>query len=500
MADGMDERGDGQEEEREREIGEEDKEVDDDMQPEPGFSLPAPEGTKRKDAVSKITIGGQTITIPARLAGLPETVIVDAAKAAMSRLQTMAAVHGGFVVILSLSHTAILGKIEGGKVRGTPQQKEVLRQILTNGTINRDPDAIGLRLTSIECFKPPPGMNLHKLNFAGVGAISCVDETGDSKVQINESSYYFIIHQIILGCLAVDGDFHSKSKNIISEIQSTFTPVLKENAASRVKELGAVVGRIKDSHGIAKAKSNTKAKSNAKDKVPMEKISRCSTQLFQDLNLRLGLGLSSHHVTDSTCIFNKKYLRIGKNSQEHYPALDWHVTVFDNTGTILVGNIFDPNPGRPGGLSTQIPPNAYDYLGDSWMPDCSWMMDLITVIKIIKHIDIVTTKDILQVLYENGITNVIFIDGGCNEFRDDDRKIMIPCGPNDDCLSLQCDSCSELPPKHPTGGGGAMTNKKLKKTKKKARIVRTVRGRRMRKSYKRYKRYKTYKRSKTYKR
>ena len=184
------------------------------------------------------------------------------------------------------------------------------------------------------------------------------------------------------------------------------------------------------------------------------------------------------------------YLRVNKNAGEHHPALDWHVTAFDKAGNILVGNIFDST--KPNGHSTQIPPVVYDNLGDSWTPDDSWAMDLITVIKILTGNDLVTTKDILGLLNEKGIINVIFIDGGCNEFRDESKKIIIPCGQGDPALSIPCVGCNTLPPVHSRGG---MKNKKTKTTKKKARIVRTVRGRRkMRKSYRRYKRSKTYKR------
>jgi hypothetical protein len=469
--------------------GEGEGEEEDDMQTEAaaaGFSFPP--RPKGKVAVSKKTIDGRTIYIPTMLASLDETALKTAANVAISRLQTMSG-PGGLVVILSLSHTAILGKIEGTKVTGAKQQKEVLAQIRDTGGVTRDPDAFGLTLKSIDCFKPPAGMRLHKLNFAGVGAKSCVGSSGNPKVQIADDSYYSIIFQIIQYRLT-DPTVHARTfdsvaKKIFEDVDTTFRPVLKVNDAVRVKDLNALYDRLKlkiteQPQGIGK-----------KLQLPLLKLTNLSVAQFQSSNLDSGLGLSSHYITDSDCMFNKKYLRIGENAEEHYPALDWHVTAVDKDGKILVGNIVDLDRDDDGTRSTQIPTQAYEFLGDGWRPDITWMMDLITAIKIIRGIDIVTTKDILEVLQENDVVNVIFIDGGCNEFRDETRKIMIPCGQGDPSLSIRCVSCSGPVTGHSRGG---MKNKKIKKpktTKKKARIARTVRGRRkMRKSSKRYNTYK----------
>jgi hypothetical protein len=434
-------------------------------------------------------IGDKMITIPASLASIREDILVAAAKTAISRLQTM---HGptGFVVILSLSHTAILGKIEGKGLTTDQQKREVLK-ILEKSRIHRTPDAFGLKLKAVDCFRPPTGMSLYKLNFAGVGALSCIGASGDPKVPITDASYYSIILQIIHYYLTTvetnpDRTFDSISKQIFDHIETTFRPVLKGNDEGRVAEFNVLYDRIiRDKDKAAARGGITKGISKSvKSAIPLEKIKKLLVAVFQSDNLESGLGLKCHHITDAVCMFNKKYMRIAKNAVEHYPALDWHVTAIDINGKILVGNIADL--ARPKGHSTQIPGMAYEVLGESWTPDITWMMDLITAIKILGRIDIVTTKDILDILNANGVVNVIFIDGGCNEFRDGTKSIS--CGQGDECLGITCGDCSERLPTHPKGGG--MKNKKTKTTKKKA----SVRGRRMRKSYKHYKRSKTYKR------
>lgn len=461
-------------------------------------------GKKSKVPVVKRTINYQddtskmitpkTITLPPALAALYDDDLKRAAQMAISRLQTMAG-ENGLVSILSLSHTAILGKIEGKKITGTKLQQEVVTQVRGTGGVIRDPDANGLTLKAVDCFTLPTGMNLHKLNFAGAGAISCVGATGDPKVQITEDNYYYIIFTTIRYYLMhpipnEDGSpvtVESIAKNIFGHIDTTFRPVLKRDQAKRVADIRAVYRRINDmpptpKGGIAKPIH-----------LPLLKLKDLCVSDFQTDNLDRGLGIQQHHVTGSVCMFNKKYLRIGENAQEHYPALDWHVTAFDINGNILVGNIFDPT--KENGHSTQIPPVIYDCLVDSGKTfnDPSWAMDLITVIKILTGNDLVTTKDILGLLNGLGIVNVIFIDGGCNEFRDESKRIIIACGQSDPSLSIPCVSCSGSLIGHLRGG---MKNKKIKTMKnKKARNVRTVRGRRkMRKSYRRYTRSKTYKR------
>ena len=458
-------------------------------------------GKKPKVPVVKRTINYQddttkmitpkTITLPPALAALSDDDLKRAAQMAISRLQTMAG-ENGLVSILSLSHTAILGKIEGKKITGTKLQQEVVTQVRGTGGVIRDPDANGLTLKAVDCFTLPTGMNLHKLNFAGVGAISCVGATGDPKVQIAEDNYYFIIFTIIRFYLLTpnkDGSPHtieSIAKNIFDDIDTTFRPVLKRDQAKKVSDIRAVYKRIIDTPATTKGGI---AKS-----IPLLKLKDLCVSDFQTDNLDRGLGLQQHHVTGSVCMFNKKYLRIGENAQEHYPALDWHVSAFDINGNILVGNIFDPT-NSVNGRSTQIPPVIYKCLEDlkTTFTDPSWAMDLITVIKILTGNDLVTTKDILGLLNRLGIVNVIFIDGGCNEFRDESKRIIIACCQSDPALSIPCVGCGGPLPGHSRGG---MKNKKIKTTKnKKARNVMTVRGRRkMRKSYKRYKRSKTYKR------
>lgn len=161
-------------------------------------------------------------------------------------------------------------------------------------------------------------------------------------------------------------------------------------------------------------------------------------------------------------MMNKEYLRYNDNPKEHLPGEDWNINAYDKNGIRLIGNIPDGS-------------------------DDSWRMDLITLVKILKQTDKVTTEDILGLLYVNGIRNIVFIDGGCTVFCGDGG--MLACSGCHPSLDIICDTCQTSLGKHPHGGG--MKNKKIKKTTKKKA---TIRGRRMRKSYKRYKRSKTYKR------
>jgi hypothetical protein len=199
------------------------------------------------------------------------------------------------------------------------------------------------------------------------------------------------------------------------------------------------------------------------------------------------------------CMLDKEFLRDDKvkSHVEYYPSLDWHITVVNNAGIIIVGNLLLPDFLTRGAKSTQIPQDVHDAIMQGFPTDpvqqqiwaASWMMDLITLIKISEGVDTVTTSIILNFLHINRIINVIFIDGGCNVFYD--NGTMIACGPCDSALDTPCTSCNTIMQNHALGGG--TKNKKLKKTKttkKKARIVRTVRRRRMRKSSKRYKTYK----------
>jgi hypothetical protein len=211
---------------------------------------------------------------------------------------------------------------------------------------------------------------------------------------------------------------------------------------------------------------------------------------------QLALRTIDHGTKTVECMLDKEFLRDDKLESyvEYHPSIDWQITLVDKAGNIIIGNLLLPDFLTRRAKSTQIPQDVHDATiatfrdgqDDPNIWAASWMMDLITLIKISEGVDTVTTSIILNFLDDKGILNVIFIDGGCNVFYD--NGTMIACGPCDPALDTPCTSCNTIMRDHVLGGG--MKNKKIKKTKKKARIVRTVRGRRMRKSSKRYKTYK----------
>jgi hypothetical protein len=348
---------------------------------------------------------------------------------------------------------------------------------------------MGLTLETMECFNPPHGMTVYKQNVASIGAKSCMGLIADNRVRVNEAeNYYLQIFRIIQDMTAAHPAPVSLASHIFKAVESKFKPILLADYSETSRAAQAAYAAIIEAHGQGLSVDAAK-------QLQLQEIKNLATGGIQIHNMKRGLAFKHHHVTESTCLLNKKYLRLDAGHEEHYPALDWHVTEIDKTGKILVGNVLDPTQANL--QSTQIPDDMHAAIMQNFphtqTEKASWMMDLITVIKIITGKDIVTTRDILEVLRTNGIVNVIFVDGGCNEFRDQRSGESIACAECDPSLQLICAGCGLQASKHPLGGG--MKNKKIKKTtKKKSRNVTTVRGRRMRKSYKRYKRSKTYKR------
>jgi hypothetical protein len=445
-----------------------------------------PEGQKGK-IVSKKKIDKKMITLPANLVGLIPATLQAAATRAISRLQTMSG-PSGVVVILSFSHTTILGRITG-HTSSKKIREDIVGNVVKHNRLSREPESMGLTLETMECFNPPAGMNLYKQNVASIGAKSCMGSMVDNSVPVDEAAnYYLQIFRIVQTDMRTDHEtLDSLASSIFNAIETTFKPIFLDNHREMARDAQAVYDSIIKYH-------EEQGLDAAARLVPLQKIKELATLGIQIHNLESGLAFRQQHVTASTCMLNKKYLRLDTGREEHYPALDWHVTAIGRNG-ILIGNVLHPT--RPNSQSTQIPDDMHAAIMQrfpSGQPDqvekASWMMDLITAIKIIRGIDVVTTRDILEVLHENGVLNVIFVDGGCNEFRDQTSGESIACADCDPSLQVTCETCSGSAGTHPFGGG--MKNKKP--TKKRVRNGRTVRSRKMRKRSKRYKRYKTYKR------
>ena len=100
-----------------------------------------------KKTVSRKKINGKMITLPANLVGLPPGVIVAAANMAIARLGTMVG-QTGSVVILSFSHTVILGKIINHKSKPNVRD-EIVKNVVQHGTLSREPESMGLTLETM---------------------------------------------------------------------------------------------------------------------------------------------------------------------------------------------------------------------------------------------------------------------------------------------------------------------------------------------------------------
>ena len=407
------------------------------------------------------TIGGVNVTLSKNLERLTDE-LETAANTAIRRLSTEAGLTG-LVIITSFSHTAIIAEIQGN-TRDKSSQKRQLVEDIEGDAVQVEPGSVGTTLNKVACFALQRDLNLHKLNIAGIGAKSFVDP-----------EYIKEIIDIIKkpsGVLASTPE--TIANQIIKDIIVRLQPRLSKDAIEKfipyTKYKFDSIRQLIESE-LKKASKHYKPGvlifqhlSKAAQKRVIDRtfydplVSAVSYQFHYD-NLHSGAAFRTFQ-TSGSCMMNKEYMRQDV-VEEHQPQMDWHISAFDKNGDQLIGNM--PHP-----------------------LDNSWKMDLITIVKILKKTDKVTTKDILDLLYENGIRNVVFIDGGCNVFCGDGG--MLACSGCHPSLDTICPHCNIRVKYHLRGG---MKNKKIKKTKKKGR---TVRGRRMRKSYKRYKRSKTYKR------
>jgi hypothetical protein len=436
---------------------------------------------QHRDPTISVTIEGASITLSANLKDVGEADLKASANRAIERLRSQEEGPTGVVIVLSFSHTAIISTTEGTPLDNIEQKKQAIDSLAKSAKSTREPESLGLSLKQVSCFTPPPHMNLNKLNIAGIGAKSLMDSEKVSSI------YAFVMRQI--GMMQFEPPA-SIATAIVDGIVKELQPILIAQAAELVKayhgpRLDAMRKLIASEISAFEKRTETSgtmfdqlpkaAQSRVIEKTPYSGLVETAVFGIHHDNLMSGEAFKTFQHTDQSpqpCMLNKTYVRYN-DPKEHLPGIDWNCSAIGRQG-ILIGNI-----------------NISDTPLAAGVVDNSWKMDLITIVKILKKTDQVTTKDIIYLLHANGIINVIFIDGACNVFCSDDG--MIACGGCDTSFDVRCDECQTYVGSHPWGGRGM----KNKKTKKKARIVRTVRGRRMRKCYKRSK---TYKRSKPYKR
>lgn len=410
------------------------------------------------------------ITLSKDLESLTEAELVDAANTAIRRLQPEQG-PTGLVIVTSFSHTAIIGEIEGATTDTFQQRRSVIETLATGNPVNSEPESQDASLKKVACFALPPDLNLHKLNIAGIGAKSFVSpDYIEQIVRIIQQQQHVLASnnapEIIANKIIKDivDNLHPL---FIDEAKKVFKPytdyrfnAIRQLINSELKKSSKRNPAVLTFQHLSKA-----AQKSIVGKTPYTPLVNAVAYQFHYDNLEAGAAFT-HSTQRGSCMMNKEYMRQDK-VEEHQPpvAWDWRITLFGKNGNVLLGNT-------------------------SSTTDPSWRMDLITLVKILKQTDKVTTKDILDLLYANDIKNIVFIDGGCNVFCSYDRTQMLACSGCHSSLDTVCSECNIRVGDHHWGG---MKNKKIKKTKTTKKKA-TVRGRRMRKSYKRYKRSKTYKR------
>jgi hypothetical protein len=467
------------------------------------------------------------ISVPPGLEGITREEKVAAVESAIARLKTESG-ENGLVVILAFSHSAISSKIQG-EVKSVPEQRmDHARELLIHGKVTASPASAGLTLEGVECFKPPENMALSKLNFSAIGAEGCITASSDP-TKPDPNNYYLQLFRAVQSNVTkypiwTHGISHIANA-IFNELDQKIKPNISKDALAWVTDFAKPTrdefyNQIKKEHQPKKRKGKTKStpsrRSNSASptsphrrvrsrspsppkpsshnligifdsisKAAKERVINKNSYIrmneafrFENHHRNLETGRSFQKVHKTDCMINKQYLR---NSPwiEHYPGLDWNLTLVSKNGTILVGNLLVSISNRSAAeeWSTLITTDMHA----GFTADYSWMMDLITLIKIVKNTDTVTTESILNFLHENGIINVIFIDGGCNVFCD--SHAVITCTSDHPQLGMKCYNCNRLIGPHPLGGGGGGGKKKEK------RRIRTNR-RNKRRKYKTHKRYK----------
>lgn len=415
------------------------------------------------------------ITLSKDLESLTEAELVDAANTAISRLQPEQG-PTGLVIVTSFSHTAIDADIQGATTDDTLTQRlGVIETLATGNPVNSEPESVDASLKKVACFALPPDLNLHKLNIAGIGAKSFVAPVYiEQIVQIIQQQQQQQQHVLasnnapeIIANKIINDIVDNLHPRFIEEATKVFKPYTDYRFDAIRKLIESELKKAsKRNHAVLTFQHLSKAaQKSIVGKTPYTPLVNAVAYQFHYDNLQAGAAFT-HSTQRGSCMMNKEYMRQDK-VEEHQPpvAWDWRITLFGKNGAILLGNT-------------------------SSTTDPSWRMDLITLVKILKQTDKVTTKDILDLLYANDIKNIVFIDGGCNVFCSYDRTQMLACSGCHSSLDTVCSECNIRVGDHHWGG---MKNKKIKKTKTTKKKA-TVRGRRMRKSYKRYKRSKTYKR------
>jgi hypothetical protein len=477
------------------------------------------------------------ITVPPGLAGITPKQRDDAVKTAIARLGSEVGPNG-LVIILAFSHSAINSKILGETRPVLEQRTQQVREFLTLGHVTTSPASTGLTLEKADCFKPPLEMEFHKLNFSAIGAEGCITANSDPANPANPdptNTYLQIFTTVASAATAATSSMAqlnvaNVASTIFSSLQQSIKPNINKDALAWVTDYAKPTRDelLKQFHkeyqypkmkkkGKSKLTSSSSKRSRSASPSPSPSLSPTSSKVSNSRRSRSRSPSPSSHspivIFDSIskaardrvinknsyirmneafrfenhyrnlqtnrsfqrigpksdCMLNKQYLR-NDPGIEQYPGLDWNITLISKNGTILIGNLLVSL--IPEVWSTLITPQMHS----GFTADYSWMMDLITLIKIVKNTDTVTTEDILNFLHTLRITNVIFIDGGCNVLCD--SHAVLTCTSDHPQVNTPCYNCKGLLSNHPLGGG----------KKKKNRLMRTKRNKQ--RKYKTHKRYK----------
>lgn len=370
----------------------------------------------------------------------------------------------------------------------------------------------GLTLASSQCVDVPEGIeNFAKLNWGVAGAVTYVDGRDSRTTQVKEdaqgsqpNNFLYLLQECVRAPLQAFP--HLSVDRVSREMQQIMnTELLKDIAARIDEEIDIKVATLRDIRTKLEAEFTKKQSKGSSSGVAMlEKFEAAmkdvqgSEQLRENLQFDRLFNYTLSSPCSRPCIFNKVFMRTADND-EKYPGPDWNITALSRDGQMIVANIIQRvKQGKT--FKTKISkqwPLEWMSRGASWFPEIrpttkdDWDMDMLSLVEEWKKLKIiaeqeaaasagvptsgklkrkpdgkkiydefnVTTQDILTFLRDNGIRNVIIVDGSCNVFASPDDTLF--CDP----ASLECIACKIC--KNPTSGhphgGGKIRKRHIKK-------------------------------------
>jgi hypothetical protein len=362
----------------------------------------------------------------------------------------------------------------------------------------------GLTLASSQCVDVPKGIeNFAKLNWGVVGAVTYVDGRDSRTTQVKEdaqgsqpNNFLYLLHECVRAPLQLFP--HLSVDHVSRKMQDIMNTELLADIGTRIdEEIDIKVATLQDLRTKLEAElTKTQSSKGSRSGVAMlEKFEAAvkdvqgSEQLRENLQFGRLFNYTLSSPSSRPCIFNKVFMRTA-DKDEKYPGPDWNITALSRDGQMLVANIIQRvKQGKT--FRTKISkqwPLEWTLRGASWFPEIlpttkdDWDMDMLSLVEEWKKLKIiaeqeaaasagvprsgklkrkpdgkkiydefnVSTQDILTFLRDNGIRNVIIVDGSCNVFASQDDILF--CDPASlDCVV--CKICENPTSRHPHGGG-----------------------------------------------